>query len=336
MLFRPRCRVAGVAALAGLLLAANISRADMFTGTLYYTDYAGTPNVNSVNYTYNDTSHSLTVSLPHPIATTPGADGIIFAPDGSLLVGGQGTGDVFKVDPTNGSYYGRSADGQSYHLALDPSGTKVYTSNFEGPLAVLPLTGGTTLGNGTTYAVHGGDTGVTQLAFAPNGKVFYTDGNPNGFGNFGTIDISNLSNIQTTRLQTDLRPAHGIIYDSFTDTIDLFGAGSVAVMDAATGAKLGERDGINADFDQGSVDGQGHAFIAGNGDLTFIDYSQSHNLADPNNPTFIVGGFGNIDDLAPLSGLGSNASTPEPSSMTLLGLGAAGLFLGYRRRRAKS
>lgn len=335
MRFRPPCRVAGVAALIGLLLAASASRADMFTGTLYYTNFTGGQDVNSVNYTYNDTSHTLSLAPPHNVASTPGADGIIFAPNGSLLVGGQGTGNVYQVNPTNGSYSGASAAGASYHLSLDPSGTKVYTSNFEGPLAVLPLTGGATLGNGTAYAVHGNDTGVTQLAFTPGGKVFYQDGNPNGYGNVGFINISDLNNITTTRLYTGLRPAHGIIYDSFSNTIDLFGAGSVAILDPSTGALLGERDGINSDFDQGSVDGHGHAFIAGNNEITFIDYSQSGNLADPSNPTFIMQGFGGIDDLAPLSGLGSNSSTPEPSSMTLLGLGAAGLFVGWARRRAK-
>ena len=66
------------------------------------------------------------------------------------------------------------------------------------------------------------------------------------------------------------------------------------------------------DFDQGSTDGFGHAFIAGSGALTFIDYSISHDITHPDK-IIITGGYGNIDDIAPLDGPGSQ-TTPEPAS----------------------
>jgi hypothetical protein len=48
----------------------------------------------------------------------------------------------------------------------------------------------------------------------------------------------------------------------------------------------------------------------------------------------MLGGFANIDDVAPLSGLGSNPTVPEPASLTLVGIGAASLA-GYKWRRRK-
>jgi hypothetical protein len=167
------------------------------------------------------------------------------------------------------------------------------------------------------------------------GKSRHT-GNPNGFGNVGTIDISNLNNIQTTRLYTSLQPAHGIVYDSFSGRITLFGAGQVATIDPNNpSTSLLVSGQINGDFDQGAVDGHGHAFIAGNNDLTFIDYSQTHDITNPNDAIRIVGGFGGIDDLAPLSGAGS-AQTPAPSSLVMISgfLAVCGLMCWSRRRQS--
>src|SRR5215471_6489027 len=74
-----------------LALGATAARADtVFTGTLYYTNFNGGPNVNKLSYTYNGTTHSLMLGAPTNIASANGADGIIFAPNGDLLVGGQG------------------------------------------------------------------------------------------------------------------------------------------------------------------------------------------------------------------------------------------------------
>jgi WD40 repeat protein len=227
----------------------------------------------------DQTTQSLTLGAATNITSTPGADGIIFDPAGKLLIGGQGTGQVYEVNPTTGAFTGVTpgSTGQnqsSFHLALDPSGTKFYTSAFGGPLDTVPLPFGT---QGSTTAITGGDGGVTQIAFAPNGNVFYVDGNPNGFGNLGLI---NLGTGVTTRLDSSVQPAHGLVFDPFTDLMTMFGVGETGTMDQ-NGANLKTSGFLNFDFDQGAVDGHGHALVAGNGEITFIDYSISHDITHP-------------------------------------------------------
>ena len=302
--------------------------ATVFSGTLYYTTYAGTPNVWNITYSYDDTSKTFGLGSANSLATTRGADGIIFAPNGNLLIGGQGSGNVYEVKPSDGSLVNTQSTGTaSYHLTLNPAGTKVYSSTFGGSLNTLSLPIG---GGSTNQAISGGDSGVTQIAFGNGGTVFYVDGSPNGFGNLGTID---LSTGVTSRLYSGIQPAHGLIYDKFTDLITMFGAGQTGTMNATNGSGLLTSGGIFkvSDFDQGAVDGKGHALVAGSSAITFIDYSVSHDITKPDYTTSISG-FGAIDDVAPLSGAGSAppTSVPEPGTLALFGL--AGLAASRRRR----
>lgn len=301
--------------------------AGMISGTLYYTLYTGGQNVWSVGYQYDGTN--FTLSTPTNIASTDGADGIIFAPNGDLLIGGQNSGQVHQITTAGVPVTdGATGGGGSFHLALDPSGTKVYTSNFGGALATLPISGGQ-IQNGTAHALTGDDYGVTGEAFTPSSGAFYVNGQPNGGGNVGLL---NLSTFTTTQLFSGITSAHGMVYDPFTSLLTLFGRGAVGTFDPTnTGAGVKERFGITGDFDQGAVDGQGHALIAGDSSITFIDYSASGDITSALNPTFVVGGFNGIDDVAPLTGLGSN-STPEPASL-LLALSGLLAVVGVRARR---
>jgi hypothetical protein len=334
-MFRFRRLAASAALLTGLLLIPSAGRAAMFTGTLYYTNFNGGENVHSVNYSYDDVTKDLALSAPKGIAALGGADGIIFDGAGHLLVGGQGTGNVYRLNPdgTNIQHV-LSGSGQSYHLALGPSGAQVYTSAFGGALDIVPLS---PFANGTSHNVSGSDNGVTQLAFAA-GKSFYDNSQPNGNGTFGTIDLNTFT---TTRILNSELSIHGMVYDPFTGLITFFGAGAVGTVDpslatnALIAASFKQRTGINFDFDQGAVDGHGHALIAGNGEITFIDYSQTGDITSPLNKVIIEGGFGGIDDVAPLVGLGAANVAPEPSALVLLATGAFGLFgYGWRRRRS--
>jgi hypothetical protein len=320
-------KLLGSAAIVTLIAAP--ASATTFTGDLFYTTFNGGENVWKLSYSYNDATHSFTASPGSGIAATNGADGIIFGPDGNLLVGGQGSGNVNVVNPTTGAIINVYSSGgpASYHLTLDPSGTKVYTSDFGGALDILPFP----LANGTAHTVTGGDSGLTQIAFGDLGSVFYVDGSPNGFGNLGTI---NLSTYVTTRLYSGITPAHGLIYDPYSDLITMFGDGYTGTMNATNGSGLKvSSTQFACDFDQGAVDGHGHALVAGCNSVTFLDYSISHDITHPDYVT-TIGGYSNIDDVAPLVGAGSR-KVPEPVTLSLFGAGIAGIA-AMRRRKKKT
>ena len=321
--------------LAALLSSASFlcmgAQATEFDGVAFFTDFSN-GTVHSVAYSYNDVSHVFTTGTPQLIATLPGADGIIFAPNGNLLVGGQNTNKVFDVNPNNGTFTSASSSTASFHLSLAPDGQSVYTSNFGGPLINIPLVNFGTNNAPIVTNVTGGDTGVTQVAFTP-GSTFYVNGQPNGNGNVGTINVGTGA---TTRLAGPVLAAHGMIVDPSSGLIDLFGAGNVATINPTTNAVSNSVHFANAppDFDQGAPDGLGHALVAGSGGLTWIDY-EGTSILTPNFVTF-VGGFGNIDDIAPLSGIGSN---PVPGPIVGAGLPglifAGGGLLAWWRRRKK-
>ena len=346
MTFRFKILFMRVAAVTCLWLTAGTLNADVFNGTLYYTLFAGGPNVDKTTFNYNSTTHVLTYGPQTAVANEFGADGIMFAPNGNLIVTSNATNNVYRIDASTGAtlqtVHGTNTD---FHMALDPSGNEFYSSDrytqFAGNLDTFAINANGTFNDAVGFPItpaSGNDPNVTQLAFAPNGKILYTDGSPNGNGDVG---LFNLATHQTTQLLGPTTAAHGVVYDPFTGLWTMFGAGAVATMDpnagsnAAIAASLMQRTGINGDFDQGSVDGFGHALIAGNGDITFIDYSQTHDITSPLNTVIITAGFGAIDDVAPLVGLGSQSNTPEPSTLTLLGLGALGL-VGYARRRQRT
>ncbi len=282
------------------------------SGDLYFTRYqgGGGPRVAKVPFNYDGTTATLGAEVP--IVQNTGADGIIFSPNGNLLIGGQSpVVHEYKTDGTFVATGNATRLPAAYHLALDPSGTKVWTSPFGGALADLPLS--PNVGDsGAPHAITGqnlfnnDDDGVTGIAFAPNGKVFYVNGQPNGGGHVGEID---LTTFETDRFASSVESAHGIVYDSFTKLMTLFGAGKVGTFDptsATPGATLKQTaNDLTADFDQGAVDGKGHALIAGNNSITFIDYSATGDITSAANYVKVFDGFWFIDDVAPLSGLGS-------------------------------
>lgn len=320
-----------VALLASASFFGGEAFATTFNGTAYYTDYVSHA-VSSVTYSYDDSTHTFTTGTPTLITTVPGADGIVFAPNGNLLIGGQNTNQVYNVLPSNGTFTSASSSTASFHLTLAPNGQSVYTSAFGGPLVNIPLSNFGTANAPTVTNVTGGDTGITQLAFVPGGKTFYDISNPNCCGNVGTI---NPTTGVTTRLASSVTAAHGIVYDPYSHLVDLFGDGYVATIDPSTETVSSSVFINGANFDQGAPDGFGHALIAGGGGLTFIDY-EGTSILTPNYTTF-VGGFGNIDDIAPLSGIGSQTgNTPIPAALPLFASGLGGLVLFARRRKRKA
>jgi hypothetical protein len=321
----------------GLFLASLASSitavASDAAGDLFYTKFSGTPNVWKVPFTFDDATDTAALGTPVPLASAPGADGIIFAPSGNLLIGGQGANKVFEYT-TGGVFVSEgSALGNSFHLALDPSGKKVWTSGFSADLADLPLSPNVGSATPPLHDVTGDDGGVTQLAFAPSGKTFYVNGLPNGDGNLGEIDMTTFV---TTRFASSVEPAHGMVYDSFTGLMTLFGHGHAGSFDPDDpSATLLVSDPLWTDFDQGAVDGKGHALVAGGNAITFIDYSTSGDITKPDFvKNFSGSDFINIDDVAPLSGLGSTPTLPDGGSTAILLLLGSGVVCFGRRARA--
>ena len=269
------------------------------SGDLFYTRYAGTPNVEEVHYKYDH--GKLTLGKPKMIATLVGVDGIAFAPDGDLLVGGQGN-LVHKVHVSNGKSTDASSGGpNAYHVVVDPGGKKAWVSGIPGSLAEVPLN---PFGKGTRRDLKGNDTAVTTLAWDGSGNAFYTSSGADGTGSFGRIDMRTL----TTRRALTAQPGlHGMAFDRYTGLLVTFGGNLVLQIDPKT-AKVVSRVQVpgSVTLDQGTVNGQGYVYVASNnGQLVFIDYSRSKRVGDKANALVVVDLEPNLDDVAPLTGPGS-------------------------------
>ncbi len=334
--------------MAALLLSLPMaSMADSpTTGTIYYTRYgapAGQTNVNQVTFNYDGlTSFTLTNKLG--IATTVGADGIIVGPNGDLLVGGQGNGHVSDVRISDGHITTASPGvPNAYHLALSPDLTKAYTTNIPGNLGFVNLTGG--ISAGSIITLSGSDTAITSIAFDLSGNGYYTTAGPGGTGSVGRITFSG-SAATTTRILTEVPAAHGMVYDSYTNTLDLFGASHITQLNLDTNLTTysdlnltGTHDssGSNFQFDQGAPDGRGHLYVAdNNGDILFVNYQDTLHVGDVTNYVDHQFLATTLDDIAPLDGLGSAAATPEPGTFALFGaLSLSGLSALVRRLRRR-
>lgn len=271
------------------------------TFVLYFTQYTGA--VDKVNLTYNGST--FTAGPYTTIAGNIPADGLIFLPNGALLTA---NGTVTQVNPITGQTTSVSGGAGADHLALDPSGQEVWTSGQPGPLEEVPLS---PFANAIQHPLQGDDTTITAIAFDSAGNAYYTSSSPNGPGNFGLIDLKTFT---TTRVFSNLPAAHGISFDPFTGDLILYGTNHVTQIDPQTLKIVSDYTFTNfgVSFDQGAVDGHGHVYVADNGGhLLFIDYSKTGLVGAPSN--FVAAPYlaNALDDVAPLSGLGSIAALVE-------------------------
>jgi PEP-CTERM motif len=262
----------------------------------------------------------------------------LFAPDGNLLVAGQGN-NLTEVT-TSGTIVKTVAPGApSFHLALTSNAPNALVYNMwngggNAQISAVTLSGGGLLNNGVAYTVNGCagcSTDVRGVILdTANNTWYYGTAPDGGSGDFGTVVFNDVAHTATlTRLKTNLF-AHGLTFDPFTNDLIVSSAGTIQQLDAL-GNVLSTVTG-SGNFDQSASDGKGHLFVASNGGgLEFIDYDKTGLIGAAGNFTAEPFLAGSLDDIAPIAGLG--AQTPEPSSVLLLGTALAAVAYRVRKRR---
>jgi hypothetical protein len=296
-----------------LLAIPGPAAAHSTSGTIYYTrSVTSTANARSATYSFDGTS--LTFGAPATFANIPGLpDGLVFDAGGTGFVG-RGF-KLYKVGSNGSLASANDAWGVTDHLSIDPGGQVLYGTAAIGDshVAVYPLN---PFGDATTRSVSGDEgVGISTIFFGPNGTAYYTTGAHNfAGGHFGVIDTSTMA---TSRKIQTLAGDHSGMYDPATGTLMVWGYETIEQIDPATFAVLSTRTIPGANLDQGSVDGQGHLFIAdhASGNLVFVDYSATGRIGDP--ADIVLSKFldSQLDDVAPLVGVGSPPappSTPAP------------------------
>lgn len=307
-------------------------------GQLYFTTYRPA-TVDVAHFTYR--AGRLRIVSHGVIAHLVGADGILFAPDGRLVVGGSTTGKVFIVDPTTHavSSLGTGVP-HAMHLAISPDGGELYTAGEPGALARLSLSPGS---DGRVVPVHGATGVVTALAFGPAGQVLYTRSAPGGRGSIGTIDLASGA---THVLLANSAAAHGIVYDPWSHSYIVVGGDAAIQLPVSDPARVESELVVpGARFDQAAVTGHGQVLIASNlGEVVLIDYASTGRIGNLRDRVARAPLATNLDDVAPLSGEGA---PPLPTSAGLrrlaggsalgagIALGSSLSLLSWRRRRAE-
>lgn len=303
--------------------------ADAVNGTLYYTTFSGAPNIHKVDYNYDGLS-TFSLSTPTDIATTFGADGIVFNPNnGNLIIGGQGN-QVHEITTAGVAVTTKAPGVAAFHMSVDPSKKIVWAAGIPGQLSELDLT--PSINNGIPYTMLGSESGIDTIAWRGSQAV-YTSSNPGGDEYFGFITLDTILKTATT-VRVGTAPAtHGLTYDPFTDDFIFIGDDHITQRDGATLGLVSDLVVPGVTFDQGAVDGKGHGFFADNGGkLVFLDYSSSglvNNGANFEASPFLAS-F--LDDVAPIAGPGGSQSVPETtSSLFALALVVPGMLLAKRK-----
>ncbi len=280
----------------------NSAYADPTDGELFYTTFVTQAGMRvfSIEYDY-DGANTFQLMNDTPICNTPGADGISQNPQNAdlLLVGNQGP-NISTCSKSTGIVVTTTSNGPSiFHLEVT-SPNSVYGNGIAGQPVLFTINGDGSVNPGQPVAMAGQDGALTQIISTP-GQTFYSGG-----AIFGTIDFANPTSATTARLTSSVpgNGGHGGIYDPFTDTIVTFGGSTVNQWDNA-GNFLATKSFPGANFDQGTVDGQGHLFIASNPNLFFLDYSSDGKIDTATHFNALSFVRNSLDDVAPLVGEGS-------------------------------
>ena len=311
---------------------------DILTQTLFYTTFGAGPNIHTVDVSYDEGTSTFTIGASVNIATTSGGDGLAGNPQDSdfLIIGGQGN-RIHNVEISTGNSVliptpvdaNTQIQGIVYHLEI-PDGNTVYGTGipFAG-ISSFPILGAGigNIGAGTLILPSATSSSVTQIITTPNPHpTYYTNSGSGGNGDFGTIIIG--ATYITTLISAGVLAAHGGTYDPFSDTVILFGNNHITQYNVATGVQVSDLTIPNVQFDQGTVDGMGHLYVADNtnGNLFFLDYSTSvlKQVGDGTNFQALQFLASTLDDIGPLVGMGT---TEQPIGGTILEINSASLLL---------
>ena len=281
------------------------------SGFLAYTIYNGTntpnttiSNIKRIAFRYD--GKKLTLAAPLSIATTTGADGILTLPNGNLVAGSEGHATLFlsprpgpiKLVPIPSSII-------SDHVIYDSVRNVIWTSGYasagsaSGLVEISLSTFRTAL-----RQLSGDDSHVTMIAFDSSHNAYYTNSEPQGFGSFGSIDLTTFT---TVRKINNISAAHGMLFDPFTNTLILVGSNHITQVDPKTFSIVSDWTAppvhSSLQLDQAAVDGKGHIWITSNdGYLVFMDYSHTRKVDDPSNYTSFQFIEAKLDDIALLCG----------------------------------
>jgi hypothetical protein len=311
---------------------------------IFYTQLGSTDVLSSTYNTANFLGTALGIA-----SSEQGADGILLGPNSTLFYGGEASNGVFQItqtgtDTTPYPAFGTGTSG-SFFLAINQNNTvNVFTFNNLGSIAVLPVpSSGPSSGlitNGAVHAVTGADTNVSDLFWSSSNTAYYLTGAAGTTGDLGTI---NLSTFVTTQLFAGIATAQDAVFDPFTGLVVLFGDGEVDTFNPGTntlgtavtlpGATAGLTcgGGSTAQLDAGTVDGAGHAYVAGCGNLYYIDYSATGNILSASDVRQSVGVPNGIKDIV----VNPAEATPEPPPLAMMLIGLGALTIGRWRRASK-
>jgi DNA-binding beta-propeller fold protein YncE len=244
-------------------------------------------------------------------------DSLIFSNPTTIVFTGISNGTLDQLDLTTHTVT-QLASGLNgpRDVTLEPGGNTVLVSDSNNDRIERV--------NLTTHAVS-----LLASGFFPDGITYDNAGHLFVVDDRGLVlqlDPTTGATINSIRLPTN--NADGITYDSFTGKLWVtdFNGGVISVdTGLTTTQEFGSPFGSGQDGIEG--DGNGTLFVASR-DFHVYEFSiLGHTWKQD---TFVSG----LDDLAPVVGLGSPQTAPEPASLTLLGLGVVSLA-GYSWRRRK-
>jgi PEP-CTERM motif len=296
-----------------------------------------TGNTAVVEASYDTATNSLsTTNTISPVAAI--TDGVLLGPNSTLFVAIETGNGVFQIQQSNGvAVTFQTATAPSFLLSMNQNNaaSPLFVANNNGSIATLPITGGV-LQPGTIHSVTGVDTNVSQLAWDSSNNVYYVTGGPGTTGNFGHFSVGSFST--TSQIATGITTAQDAIFDSFTGMILLTGEGQYQWYNPTTNSLSGAVDlpgataggscaGGGNQFDVSSVDGAGHALVAGCDNLYYFDFDKTGDVI----ASAVLADAG-VKDPALLPGVPPTV-VPEPSMAGLLAFGAGLLAFGRSRRK---